>query len=418
MTKHDRPDFDKLERLFTEHEPPELRGYVAGAGVGRPALAGSSVPPLGVSQFAPSGKNGLFVPTDAAGPGPIDYIGTYVTLDQYLDIGLPYEELVMEPLIAHLAAAHDRETMLLNLALLNRVASDREQLAQLTREFPAILKDDARHRFESLMGSDGGGEGHLIVARHPILAAIRYLLTHPAAGEPRNQFPPMVAAILFSQAVAMTLNAERDGSSETLAGRPALLALEVVRASFLYEHEDRWATIDRLVRLWRRFGPALSRSKLRGEPAALLAEATGLDLEEILGLGFALLAHSMQWKPGKPPYLKADMGSGMPKEKIEAFVSLISADAGQFAAAFRTSASRFDFLAFQERPVLRATPGLLVLDEAYLWERVTAGLYWIVHDHEKAGGRKRRIRWNQAYGEMVELMAENQLETMAPPVLG
>jgi hypothetical protein len=418
MTNHNRPDFEKLQRLFTKHEPPELRGYVAKAGVGGPALAGSGVPPLGVARFVPSAKNGLFVPTDAAGPAPIDYIGTYVTLDQYLDIGLPYKEPIIEAVIAHLAEAHDRETMLLNLALLNRAAADREQLAKLNADFPRILKGDARRRFEAVMASESGGEGHPIVARHPVLAAIRYLLTHPSEGEPREQFLPMVAAILFTQGVAMTLNTDQDPAQEGVEDKPAQLALEVVRNSFLYEHEDTWATIDRVARLWKDFGARLKRFKLRGDPAALLAEATGLELEEILGLGFALLAHSMQWEPGKPPYFKEDMGSGMAPAKIQAFVSLISGDAAAFGRAFRGRVSRYDFLPFQEKPVLRAKAGLLVLDEAFLWERVTSGLYWIMHDYEKARGTKNRVRWTQAYSEMVELMVEDQLHAMAPPVLG
>jgi hypothetical protein len=73
----------------------------------------------------------------------------------------------------------------------------------------------------------------------------------------------------------------------------------------------------------------------------------------------------------------------------------------------------------QQHPIVRLDAGFLVLDEHYLWERVTEGLYWIVHDHERdAVGDAARQTWTQAYGEMIELMVEDQLRRIAPPILG
>ncbi len=76
-------------------------------------------------------------------------------------------------------------------------------------------------------------------------------------------------------------------------------------------------------------------------------------------------------------------------------------------------------LPIQERPLLRRGNNVVVLDEQYLIERITRGLYWLVHDHEKlVHGDQARNQWTKAYGEMVESRAEDQLRRMAPPLLG
>ncbi len=69
----------------------------------------------------------------------------------------------------------------------------------------------------------------------------------------------------------------------------------------------------------------------------------------------------------------------------------------------------------QARPLLRLGDDVVVLDERYLIERVTRGLYWLVHDHEKqVHGENARRAWTQVWGEMIETRVEDQLRQMAP----
>lgn len=109
----------------------------------------------------------------------------------------------------------------------------------------------------------------------------------------------------------------------------------------------------------------------------------------------------------------------MSSEKLESFVSLVASDAESLRTSFeKRTSSRFDYLPIQESPVLVAEAGLLILDVRYLWDRVTSGLYWIVHDHEKARSERDRQRWSQGFAEAVELLVEDQLRPMAPLALG
>ena len=69
--------------------------------------------------------------------------------------------------------------------------------------------------------------------------------------------------------------------------------------------------------------------------------------------------------------------------------------------------------------MLRTDRGLLVLDQSFLVGRMTAGLYWLVHDYVRdTRGETDRLRWTQAWGSMVEAMAEDELRPHAPLLLG
>ncbi|MGH2660687.1 MAG: hypothetical protein ACRDHS_13765, partial [Actinomycetota bacterium] len=124
---------------------------------------------------------------------------------------------------------------------------------------------------------------------------------------------------------------------------------------------------------------------------------------------------------GKPLFDPPHLGVGMDQEDIDRFLLLVSATKDDFRSAFGSSDSRFGFLPFETSPVLRTDAGLLVLSETGLWRRITSGLYWVVHDYVKnvrSPGTDDNLRWNEAYSEMVEMAVEDQLESMAPALLG
>ena len=76
-------------------------------------------------------------------------------------------------------------------------------------------------------------------------------------------------------------------------------------------------------------------------------------------------------------------------------------------------------LPIQERPLLRIGEVILVLDEQYLIERATQGLYWFVHEKERElDGQRGWRRWNGAYANMVERRVEDQLRRVTPPLIG
>jgi hypothetical protein len=88
------------------------------------------------------------------------------------------------------------------------------------------------------------------------------------------------------------------------------------------------------------------------------------------------------------------------------------------AELLKGAESDWDYLAFQARPLLLLDDGLLLVDSEFLIQRVTNGLYWLVHDHLRDQSDALRQTWTQVWGDMVEALAEEELVSMAPPVLG
>lgn len=409
-------DLNRLERLFTAHEPEELRhGYFAvpDADV---RFAGSTVVPLGVARAVVT-SSGLTVPASAHQHGPLDYTGVYVTLDQYLTPDRADWRTDGEAIRDGIARSQTANTTILHLALMNTIVSDRAKTDQLLQDFRSTLRPDICQRLDNVLRDDGVSGKHQLLARQPILAAMRFVI-EGGGGAQDTESPAFTCAALLSHAVAVDLSSKVDAPEE-LYGIPESLFFEILRLGVLYESGDMLSSIDRVVRLWQTYGPQVARFPTRAVPSEMLREATGLELEEMLGLAFALFAHATHWEPGKPAYLAADMGSGMPPEKLEAFRRLVARTLDDLKEEFATrTKSTFDFLPLQEHPVLLADQGLLVLDPDFLWERVTSGLYWLVHDYEKQRSERDRQRWSQGFGEMVELMTEDELRRLAPLALG
>lgn len=410
-------DEEALRRLLTENEPEELRGYLVAPdehlraeGSGAVLLSG------GRAGEMPSG---LVVPESAL-PAPIDYVGVYVTLDEYVPdadiLGYPDSDAVAAQLTA---AYYPRSDLLLSMSLFNRLATrGRETLDEIANYYAGHLSPDLAERLRGLLAGEEGRRRALL-ARQPLLAAMRYVITNghdnPVNGD---QKPLDVHAILVTHAIASGLGRHHDDEKK-LAGYPASLVMEMLRIGLLYQSDDLFAAIDRFSRLWLKFGDEVD-VELRASPRELLSDASGLQLEDILAMGFGLIAYTMNWKPDleKNPFMRAEFGS-FDQDVVDRFLQLVADDLEGFTRRFADHAGEFDFLPLQQTPVWRSPAGLLVLDEGFLWDRITTGLYWVVHDFEKESyGDTARIRWTQAYGQMVERMAEEQIEAMAPTLFG
>lgn len=180
--------------------------------------------------------------------------------------------------------------------------------------------------------------------------------------------------------------------------------IDLVANWMFHEGDDKWALLLRTATLWRAHGD-LASAHLGGRTAVdLLQEATGLEPEDILALGFALAAHVMEWNPGRSQPLRLDAGLGMEPASIDAFVRLVAATPEQLAGKLASqSRSTWDFLPFESTPVPHLPDGYRILDESLLWERVTNGLYWFVFDHLKStDGDGAALAWTRAWGDMVE----------------
>lgn len=407
-------DLERLRAEFTSHEPDRHRNYLMVPREGQVYAAGSGVPIAGAARIRQS-EGGLWAVGEPTGPAPIDYMGVYLTLDEYFgtDVGVDDLDVLVEFFIGEAS----QPDMLVALAILNRAVNDDDLRRRVQAEFSAFLQPATRERFENLI-SRGGQAQRWFIARQPVLMALREVLSRDPVTEPRGGLPPLVAALILTHALAMGLNAQRaDDDGRTLGGFPASLGMEIICNEAFHESDDVYALIDRHVRLWRDFGARVSAPSPRKPPVELLEEASGLDLMTILAAGFGLYAHVRNWD-GQGPFPSSKPITPGLAEANDRLLTLFARTPEEFRAQMERPRSTWDLLPFQETPVLDLGHGLVVLDDGFLLDRVTTGLYWVVHDHEKSAREADRHRWTQVYGDMVELQIEDSVDHLGLVSLG
>ena len=229
------------------------------------------------------------------------------------------------------------------------------------------------------------------------------------------------AAVLLAHLAADSLSQERRDGEPQFCGMAESLAMEMIANNLFSDRDDNGDLLGRYRLLWMHHGSRLARYIPRRPPAEMLLEATGIRFDEMTALGFAYWAHIRTREPGDEVRLNAMIMPGITisTATIEAFLDLFSCTPSSLAAALEACPRPWQMLPIQERPLLRLGDDVVVLDERYLAERFTRGLYWLVHDYEKvAHGNKARIQWTQAYSEMVEHRVEDQVCQMAPQLVG
>lgn len=417
----DNHDLRRFLHEFGAASSPELRRYLGELRANEAAVARVSEEMVEELWRPDGASGGRFVPLSPprGSTAPINFIHLYVSLDDYI----PLEETpdgTPESAIREILDSYDRRSLLLALAVLNRQCDRQEDLERLTGYYRSVLTEAPRRRLDAAMSRREGSAGKpRIVARQCVLAAMKELLRHPLEDGVSREEPEVSHAIMLTHAFGAAFGLEEEHAEEEICGVPAHMLMYLVRNAALYREDDAYAAMDRTVRLWREFGPKVRRVKLRAKPAELLREATGLELEDLLAMGFAAWANEHMWSPKRPLLLSRNFGA-MPEDRVELFLSTVAASPEEYRITLRGSDSQFDFLAFEQKPIMELENGLLVLDGRLLWQRFTSGLYWLVHDHEKftRGSEGDRHLWTQGYGEMVEEVVKDQIRATAPTLLG
>ena len=236
-----------------------------------------------------------------------------------------------------------------------------------------------------------------------------------------TQIDPESAGILLVHLVAADLLPVQASSAATIGGIPEHTAMEMVANNLLHETEEFGVLLARTRMLWSTYGNQIDLGKLKlpARPLTLLKEATGLDLDDIFALTVAYHGYMSTYQPDRLVPVNAFEGIPIEREIIETYLGQFASTPDELAAKLQDCPGAWQLLPIQERPLMRIGDMVLVLDEQYLIERATRGLYWFVHEHERdLDGQRGMTRWNNAYAAMVELCVEDQLRRMTPPLIG
>jgi len=331
--------------------------------------------------------------------------------------------------VSVLLAKYPAEEYLCQLAALNHASASDELTAAYQDRFLEVVSDDVAQAVRHAMAGGVDGQRRWFLARQTVLRAIRLVLVpaspatgaDPALAADLQDIDPESAAVLLVHLAADSLSQERREGEARFCGMAEPLAMEVIANNLFNDRDDNGNLLGRYRLLWMHHGSRLTRFTPRRAPAEMLREATGISFDELTALGFGYWAHIRRCGPGDQVRLNAMIMPGITVSAatIEAFLDLFSSTPSDLAAALNGCPQPWQMLPIQERPLLRLGGDVVVLDERYLAERITRGLYWLVHDHEKAvHGEKARNQWTQSYSEMVETRVEDQVRPLAPLLIG
>jgi hypothetical protein len=371
------------------------------------------------------------VPTGASSAWFDEYVKQYLTTADYLRVPQA-AGLQVDPasLIRGLLLLHPREVYLAVLTALNHAAHYPE-LADVYRDrFLARLNDAMADSVRQALDGTMNGVPRALLARQPVLRAMRTVLTYrrpegaPSASDMSKLAPgldPELAGILLVHLTAAQLRSPSTASEPKIGALPASLAMEMVANGLFHSGEQPDVLLARTRTLWTTYGSQidLDQLKLRAQPLDLLRDATRLDYDDIAALSFAYHGYIRAHQPGQPPGVNAFTGIPIDRDTIETYLASFASTMDELAGKLDACPGSWQMLPIQERPLLRIGDVLLVLDEQYLIERATQGLYWFVHEKERElDGTPGWTRWNNAYANMVERRVEDQLRRMTPPLLG
>lgn len=384
--------------VAVEQGVPYLRGLV-------PAMVG---------RFATEGD--LLLPR-GSGHSFLEYARMYLVSEDYFYLpgsGLDVAGLA-DAVIRLVLASVDRQRLLLGLGILAASTNRVEETNTLVAMLRAVLAPDAQRRLDAALRP--GQEKHWPIARQTVLGAFRIALAQGLSVS-EDRFPPEVGALMLTHAVGSSFRHTREDTEERIGGFPPRFAVDIVTNHGFNSTDDTGALLDRTVRLWRSYGPSAAELIGGRNPADIVKIATGLEIEDLLAMAFAVWAYRNAWTLGDPIIMNNEIYPGLDAESLRRFLSFVAAREEDMSRAVEHSRGQWDYLPFQIHPILQLSTGLLLMDEVFLLERVTSGLYWVVHDHLRDESDQQRHAWTQAWGQMVEELCEDQLRHLAPPILG
>ncbi len=354
--------------------------------------------------------------------------GVYLTASEYL---APYE-------LAHghdfdpsawadvLLRLHPGEVYVQVLAALNRAARFRDPVFEYQERFLRRLGPGLRIAVASVLAGGVDGRPRWFLARQAALRAMRMVLAGPTAEEPDPRIAallagidPETAAMMLVHLAADALHRQQPEGEARFGGTSESLAIEMACNQIFNEPHDVGGMVSRTWALWTHHAAGLQRATLDKTALELLKEATGLKLAELLALGFACWAITAHDRVNGPVRINLFTLVKLPRETVERFLALFATTLEELASDLAACPLPWQTLPLQTRPLLRiGDDEVVVLDEPFLLEAVTTGLYWRVSDHVRKGDPEAWKPWSVAYAEMVEALAEELIKALAPVLLG
>lgn len=288
---------------------------------------------------------------------------------------------VQRGLVAELVDSPVKEQVLRSLRAPNQIALFEEQLLGLAKE--AVL-------FGKQSGDLDLTESWNEVIRAAFLTSELLTGEHPVGGDFESDFTPMVVRSLYFNRF--------EAPSNLLARYSDLLVSRPYKQG--HRESPNWV-----------------------DTKALFRAATGLDLEDYLAAGFALVAHFGRFRNARDleeyPFQVAwdDLKVTLPDPQAsERFIKNVARPVTELSSEFRSMASKSQLagaslLPFFKTPVVLLKSGNLVpVSLSMLVDKLTNGVYWTLHEHMRKQGSQSLLRFTAFVGELFQAQVFDLLD--------
>lgn len=403
-------DITRMASIFTEFEPKDLRKYFYIAKDGQPLVPGTTVPLLMSLPYV-TNKEGFSVPIKALDKQPIDFIGTYITIDDYW----PLTELdnnSWKAIVNFISTGGLFIELITNLALLNYMVGDENKLDDIAKQFIHVLSQfvstDTAKRLNYTLRYP-----RVFLSRQGILAAMREVFSRRSEVKRTSIISNLFSSIILVHATSSSLYEKKQyDNNRSLGGAPADTAMDLIRSEIFNHQQHPLLLLSRNYLLWTKYGDNLTRTNTRKTPTEMLKDATGLDILDWISIGLAVWILRNN-DTGRMGWFNSLSFPAMSSDVLDHFLGSLSRNTIVFQEMFHECKGAWDFSPLEKYPLLESDGHYLVLDNTYFIERLTEGLYWYVHDNEKSIGDRYRLEWTQAYGEMLEIYVVDLVKQMS-----
>src|SRR6266568_1322349 len=309
----------ELRRLISGREPAEFSTYLMQPRKDVAYVGGTGV--IDLKQF------GFGVGRHLLRDVEMPDHGIYMTLDDYLREALKLElgiSTSSRQIADFLVRQHSVRDMLIALGQLNRIRHIDDQLKELREAYIQCIPEKARPFIDAVIANEA--EPHFFLARQTIMLAAREVILKGGLGEARPDGSPLMTAVMLTHALASDIGPLNEGGPNVWPGMPVAALMELV-ANASFNTNEWWVSqLDRLWRIWIRYGSRPNEPLARASFDQLVRDALGLDIGAIALLSLALAVPALHWRYPSPILMPRQFVTDAKVSEIDAFLSYVAAD--------------------------------------------------------------------------------------------
>ena len=363
-----------------------------------------------------------------------DYTGIWMVLSDYLELnkfGKNRQEQI-EKFLNGLLVQTNKADLIHVLAMLNNSHGEKEFEKKLLEYLDIALRPGLSTKIRACLSATGV-ENRKLLARVTIMRAMRYIAEAnwiPETGPSSDQESEFDTNQLLARVIMLVHAIGEITSSESfksISGQQSFGGTQIETAAFLFctgafaRVEDEGNLIGRTKLLYEEIHSEVTKYSLPVSMENLLHLALGMPLNDFLYIGFSIWSKTADSSHYTTPMFKFSEVTlpGVSSELIEKFLDKHMQTLEEFRIKCSEFTGDWEMHVITEKPLLRISDFVLILDGDSFIQLFTRGIFWRIHDYIRDHlNDSQRNNWFQFYGEMHEILVKRYAKAMAPSIVG